>query len=48
MLDPHKRSRVVRFVHDLPWNALDKVAVGDGRIHRCDDPRVGERYTDIQ
>jgi len=25
----------------------DEVAVGDGRIHRCDDPRVGERYTDI-
>jgi xanthine dehydrogenase YagR molybdenum-binding subunit len=27
--------------------SLDEVAVGDGRIHRCDDRRVGERYTDI-
>jgi xanthine dehydrogenase YagR molybdenum-binding subunit len=23
------------------------VAVGNGRIHRCDDPGVGERYTDV-
>ena len=27
--------------------SLDEVAVGDGRIHRRDDPRAGERYTDI-
>jgi CO/xanthine dehydrogenase Mo-binding subunit len=27
--------------------SLDEVAVGDGGIHRRDDPRVGERYTDI-
>src|SRR3954452_8809973 len=27
--------------------SLDQVTVGDGRIHRRDDPRAGERYTDI-
>jgi xanthine dehydrogenase YagR molybdenum-binding subunit len=27
--------------------SLDEVTVGDGRIHRRNDPRAGERYTDI-
>ena len=27
--------------------SLDDVAVADGRIHRRDDPRAGERYADI-